>query len=245
MNFRLSAASIAKATIFIMGIAIMCGGADAETLIFHAAQSGKQTLDQGEGGGNPFASALIETLARPRLALSEFPAALKELTVRKSRGFQAPDVPGQVAHRQWLLAPRPDGETRIALVLAVSDYAKSGGAQSLPGVKHDADRVAAALTKAGFATEMALDLDLEQMRQRLSAFAAQSKQHDAALIYTTGHGVEVGGKVFLLPGNYPVPSQNAALSVKALTLSEIASAPQAKSVNLIFYGGCRDSPFGQ
>ena len=31
-------------------------------LIFHASQSGKVTLDEGEGGGNPFASAFIEAL---------------------------------------------------------------------------------------------------------------------------------------------------------------------------------------
>lgn len=30
--------------------------------VFYASQSGKSTLDQGQGGGNPFASALVELL---------------------------------------------------------------------------------------------------------------------------------------------------------------------------------------
>ncbi len=67
--------------------------ARAEAFVFHAAQSGQQTLDTGEGGGNPFASALVEILSRPSMALSKLPAALQDLTSKKSRGFQSADVP--------------------------------------------------------------------------------------------------------------------------------------------------------
>jgi hypothetical protein len=110
----------------------------AEALVFHASESGKQTLDQGEGGGNPLAIALIEILERPALTLSLLPATLRELTMQKSRRFQAADVPAYVPQGNFLLVPPKEGEHRIALVMAVSDYAQSGGAQSLPGAKHDA-----------------------------------------------------------------------------------------------------------
>jgi hypothetical protein len=65
--------------------------------------------------------------------------------------------------------------------------------------------IATALTKAGFQAEQAIDLDLREMRNRLAAFGARSGKADAALIYTTGHGVEVGGTVFLIPGDYLIP----------------------------------------
>jgi hypothetical protein len=219
------------------------GQARAETLLFHASSSGKQTLDQGEGGGNPFASSLIDVLAQPHAALRDLPATLQRLTVQKSGGFQTPDVPAGVARPDWSLVPATSGERRIALVLVVSDYSASGGAPSLDGAKTDAARIASALQRAGFTTEVALDFDLASMRRKLADFASRSAEADAAAIYVTGHGVEVGRTVYLLPGDYPVALKDAALHDRAIRLADIAGLPRARQVNLVFYGGCRDNPF--
>jgi hypothetical protein len=216
---------------------------EADTLVFHASMSGQQTLDQGEGGGNPFASALIEVLGAP-LELSDLPARLQRLTATKSGGFQSADVPASVI-RRFSLVPARSGEKRIALVMVVSDYAASEGAQSLPGARHDAERIALALRRAGFQAEQALDLDLRAMREKLADFRDRSLHADAAVIYTTGHGVEVEGTVFLLPGDYPIADRNSALRRRALPFSEIARSLGARQVNLVFYGGCRDNPFAQ
>ncbi len=88
----------------------ICATARADTLIFHATAAGQQTLDQGEGGGNPFASSLIELLQRPRVALSELPDAIRALTSSKSRGFQSPDVPTTRTRPDWLLVPPKPGK---------------------------------------------------------------------------------------------------------------------------------------
>lgn len=224
--------------------------ASAETLVFHASQSGMQTLDQGEGGGNPFASALIDVLGRKSVRLAELPVAMSDLTARKSRNAQQADVPTKTPDGIWDLVPARSGEVRIALVVVVSNYAASGGsgtdpAPSLAGAKHDAERVAKALEAAGFKTEVAIDLGRAEMREVVARFSAQSAQADAALIYTTGHGVEVGGTVYLLPGDYPLAQKNAALAARALRVRDFGSALRAKRVNLLFYGGCRDNPLGQ
>jgi len=216
--------------------------ASGDPLIFHASTSGQKTLDQGEGGGNPFASSLIEILGRPEMRLAELPEALRTLTVKKSGGQQTPDVPSGIFPKEWKLVPPQPGERRIALVLVVSDYRRSG-AESLPGAEHDALRIASALISAGFATETALDLGLGGMRNRLGDFAAKSSGYDSAAIYTTGHGLESEGAVYLLPGDYPIEQGKAALRPKALRLREIANAARARRVNLVFYGGCRDNPF--
>ncbi|MGO9171147.1 MAG: caspase family protein [Rhodomicrobium sp.] len=218
--------------------------ASSEPLIFHASTSGHRTLDQGDGGGNPFASALIEILGRTEMRLAEFPAALRTLTVEKSKGRQSPDVPKAVSPEDWKLVPQLAGEKRVALVLVVSDYRQSR-AQSLLGAEHDAHRVAEALTKAGFATETALDLDLSNMRKKLHDFAVASADFDAAVIYTTGHGLESKGAVYLIPGDYPREEGNSALAARALPLVEIANVARAKRVNLVFYGGCRDDPYSK
>jgi hypothetical protein len=217
----------------------------AGALIFHASEPGKQTLDQGEDGGNPFASALIELLERPSLLLSHLPTELKQLTVKKSKSFQSADVPTTASQGTFSIVPPKQGEVRIALVMVISDYTQSEGVQSLPGAKHDAQRIASALERAGFATELALNLGLHAMRERLADFRVRSMNSDTAVIYTTGHGVEVDGTVFLIPGDYPIQQRNAALVKRALPLPEIARSLAATQVNLVFYGGCRDNPLGQ
>ena len=237
-------AALFSMPLLAIGVTLTNRPAHAETWTFHASASGKQTLDDTESGGNPFAGALIEILRQSQLMLPELAAALHRGTVTRSRGFQLPEVPYGAAVPNWRVLPPVPGERRIALVLVVSDYARSGGAPSLPGAMQDARRVAAAFTQAGFTTNLSLDLELAAMRRRLSDFSIQSKDHDAAVIYTTGHGVEVGGKIFLLPGDYPTQERNAALEQRALGLSEITTSAQARQVNLIFYAGCRDNPFG-
>src|SRR5262249_12824090 len=163
---------------------------------------------------------------RPSVRLSELPAAIRKITAKKSEGFQVADVPSKVTPIHWLLVPPAPAERRIALVMVVSDYSRTGQ-DSLPGAKLDAERVAAALKKAGFATEIALDLELAAMKQRLASFSTESRRRDTALIYTTGHGVEVAGTVFLLPGDYPMTERTAALATRALPLPEIVGSARA------------------
>jgi hypothetical protein len=203
-----------------------------------------KTLDEGEGGGNPFASALIELLARPQLALAELSRDIADLTKKKSRGYQTPQVPNVPAPQSRSLLPAVTGERRIALVIVVSDYTRSGGAKSLPGARRDAARISEALRQAGFETETAIDLDRQQFHERLGAYSRRSAEADIALVYTTGHGVEVNGQVYVLPGDYPLAQRNAGLAQRAVPLDEVIAAPRARGLNLIFYGGCRDDPFG-
>ncbi len=228
--------------IFILCLMASFSAASGEPLVFHASSSGQKTLDQGEGGGNPFASSLVEILGRPDVRLGGLPEALRALTKKKSGKYQTPDVPRAVPAKDWRLVPPPAGENRIALVLIVSDYSRAG-LESLEGAAHDARRIASALTSAGFATETALDLDLAGMKKKLGDFAAKSAGYDAAAIYTTGHGLEYGGIVYLLPADYPVSQGKTALRSAAMQLREIANAARARKVNLVFYGGCRDHPF--
>jgi len=213
-----------------------------EMLVFHGSESGKQTLDGADGGGNPFASALIEALDSPVMPLADLPAVLRRLTRARSDNLQTPDVPDVGASQRWLLTPAAPGERRRALVLVVADYRRADGVRSLPGARTDAQRIAMSLRRAGFATDIALDHDLAGMRARLAEFAAASAGSDAAVIYVTGHGVEAGGKIYLLPGDYPVAEGNAALLLRAMALGEIGRALRARRINLLFYGGCRDDP---
>ena len=62
--------------VHLLALAFVVGGVEntwSETLLFHASASGDQTMDEGEGGGNPFASALIEILQKDEVRLGDFP----------------------------------------------------------------------------------------------------------------------------------------------------------------------------
>lgn len=216
----------------------------ADTLVFQATTPGKQALDRDAQGGNPFASALIDSLGQPAVGLKQVLAAVEQLTLQYSRGYQRPDVPAITAATDWAMMPVPPGERRVALVLVVSDYARSE-LQSLPGARFDAERIAVALTRAGFETETVLDLDRAAIERKLAQFADQSRMYDVAAIYSTGHGVEVDGTVHLLPGDYPVQQRNAALAARAVALPRMAVAAQGRKLNLVFWGGCRDNPLAE
>jgi hypothetical protein len=216
----------------------------AEPVYFFASQAGRPTLDQGEGGGNPFASALVELLARNQLSFDSFRAELVELTRLKSGRFQRPDVPAPADLATWQLLPKPSSEKRVALVVIFSDYSASDADKSLPGAKHDMQRVASALERAGFEVQTILDPDRTRLEIALREFRGRSASAEVALLYTTGHGVEVAGTVYVLPGDYPLARGNASLQDRAVRLTTLGSALRARQANLVFYGGCRDNPFG-
>jgi hypothetical protein len=215
-----------------------------EPIYLYASQTGRPTLDQGEGGGNPFASALVELLARDTLTFEAFRKQLVDLTELKSRRFQRPEVFARVELETWQLLPKPSTERRVALVLVFSDYSASDAATSLPGAKYDMHRVAGALNRAGFEVQTVIDPDRTKVGVVLMEFADRSAASDVAVLYVTGHGVEVEGSVYLLPGDYPFSQGSALLNERAVRLTELGSALRASRANFVFYGGCRDNPFG-
>lgn len=131
----------------------------------------------------------------------------------------------------------------MGLVVVFSDYSASGGAKSLPGAARDLSRIGQAFEQAGFETQKVLDPDRAKLQTILREFADRSAVSDVAAVYTTGHGVEVNGAVYLLPGDYPVSQGDTALSQRAIRLTELGAASRARHANLIFYGGCRNNPF--
>lgn len=206
--------------------------------VFYASQSGSETLDQDDEGGNPFASALIELLGRPSLSYSEFCSGLITLTKEKSNGFQVPDVAAIIASNAWRIKPFPASAKRVALVFVYSNYRKAG-VTSLPGAQFDMRRVATALQTSGFEVDTVIDPSKNDLRAALEKLAKRSENAEAALFYLTGHGFEHNGEVYLMPNNYPFKDGPGRLSELAVHVPSLANYLKAKRANLVFYGGCR------
>lgn len=210
----------------------------AAPVVFYASQSGRSTLDQGEGGGNPFASALIELLERPSLTYAEFRTGLIALTKEKSRGFQEPDASTSVDSTQWRVKPISASAKRVALVFVYSDYGNAG-VTSLPGAKRDLFRVATALKSAGFDVQTAIDPAQNDLRTALDALSRRSQNAEVAIIYLTGHGFERHGQVYLMPNDYPFEEVSKRLPEIAVHVPSLVGYLKARSANLVLFGGCR------
>ncbi len=210
----------------------------AAPAVFYASQSGRSTLDQGEGGGNPFASALIELLERSSLSYAELLTDLVTVTKQKSREYQIPEVPAAVGPTEWKLKPVPASAKRVALVFVYADYSDVD-ATSLPGAERDLYRVAAALREAGFDVQTIIDPTRESLHSSLKRFSKLTEDAEAAVIYLTGHGFEHRDEVYLAPNDYPFDEGFELLPERAVHVPGLKGFLKAKSANLVFFGGCR------
>jgi hypothetical protein len=214
-------------------------------MVFYGSQPGKETLDRGATSlGNPFATAFVQALSGELLSIEQFADQLIQLTKAESTGFQQVDVPSKLTSVEGWINRRKDGEKRVALVLVISDYSASGELRSLPGAKYDAIRVASALASAEYETTMVLDGSNERAREQLAAFSREAGSADVALIYTTGHGVEVDGSARLVMHDFKLSAGLAGLAERSISVAEIAKAATARAVNIVLFAACRNRPAG-
>lgn len=224
-------------------VAAFVAGASAQSappptaLMYYAGQPGRLTQDRDRLGGNPFASAVVEVLAKEPWTLREFTERLAEANARHSGGWQQLQFPKQLP--KWKIG-QPSGK-RVALVLINSDYSKSPGVYSLPGAAFDARRIPEALRKAGFETTLVFDASAEGARKAMADFAAVSEGAEASLVYIGGHGMQHKRIVYWLMGDYPEQDEKW-LATHAIPVDEIGRVGRA-GVNLVLYASCRDDPF--
>jgi hypothetical protein len=221
------------------------GVAPAAVMTFYATRSGGLTLDRDDAGGNPFASALIEIADDPSVRLRDLSERLRRSTLERSAGLQVTESAGHPPVPDWTLhgAAASRSERRHALVLVVSDYSRSD-LTGLDGAAFDERRITSSLSRNGFVVTRPTGPDRESLLAGLTSFRRVSARSDVALIYSTGHGVEFDGAVYLLPGDFVLEGRSwaAQLRTRAVPVSRMASAARAREVNLVFFAGCRELP---
>ncbi|HEX6084467.1 MAG TPA: caspase family protein [Thermoanaerobaculia bacterium] len=230
-EMSLARTSIARCVLAASVFSVCAAAAPVPRPVFiYASRSGRPTLDRDAAGGNPFATALVHLLSGGQTHFAQFARDLVTLTRRHSAGLQQPEIVSGEQLREWQVLPRPQHERRVALVVVFSNYPDSALGPSLPGARHDFRRIVDALAKGGFAVTAAHDPDPATLARALEEFRRHSADADVALIYTTGHGIEVAGEARVL---LPRPPGG------ALRVSELAGAARARKVNLVFYAACR------
>jgi formylglycine-generating enzyme required for sulfatase activity len=138
-------------------------------------------------------------------------------------------------------APAAYADKRVALVIGNAQYVHEGRLDN-PG--NDARAVGAALKRIRFDdVEVVLDADLIAMQRALAGFARKADGADVALIYYSGHGVEVDGKNYLIPVSASLTDAGDA-DFEAVALDQaLLAADRARKVKIVVLDACRDNPF--
>lgn len=128
---------------------------------------------------------------------------------------------------------------RLALIIANDAYQ---GYAPLNNPRADATLVAASLQRAGFATVRKENLGFAEMVRTLGAFATSARGADIALVYYAGHGIEVGGRNWLIPVDAQLTSDTE-LRFQAVDAASLVDAGAEARSRVVVLDACRDNPF--
>ena len=176
-----------------------------------------------------------------RAALADFEASL----ARSPRNHFA--QAGRDTARTALAVPQPSigvarlSESRVALVIGNAHYA----AQSpLKNPSNDARAIAAGLRGAGFKKVVsAADLTRDALVKALQEFQDEADRADWAVIYFSGHGVEIGGVNYVVPTDARLLTDRNAPD-EAVSLDRLmTSVGGAHKLRIVILDACRDNPF--
>ena len=136
----------------------------------------------------------------------------------------------------------PAEERRAALIIANDDYRL---VRPLANAGNDGRAIEEALDALGFDVTVETDRDLRRMRRALEDFREDAAGADVALVFFSGHGVEIAGTNRLLPVDAD-PTSLETLEKSTLPLEEVRDAVTAVArIGLVVVDACRNDPFGQ
>lgn len=132
-------------------------------------------------------------------------------------------------------------EIRTALVIGNSAYRNEPALQS---PVHDAHAVSAALRRLKFHVRDASDLGREAMAETFHAFEEDMKEADVALLYYSGHGLQINGVNYLVPVDAKLASEGEIDQLISLQ-DWIDRMPESARAKLVLLDACRDNPFAR
>jgi hypothetical protein len=138
-----------------------------------------------------------------------------------------------------LAAVQPN-DKRVALVIGNGAYQS---AVRLDNAVFDARAVADSFRKLGFQVVDGYDLDINQMRSKVSEFSAALSDSKSAVIYYAGHGISVDEENYLVPTDIVLKSPTD-LDLNAISVSLLLKQMKRDDrVNIVILDACRDNPF--
>src|ERR1700737_3698511 len=135
-------------------------------------------------------------------------------------------------------------ENRGALVIGQANY---HSVVALPNPANDARAMSRLLGDAGFDVTSAADLSQNEMREKVSDFAAKvaAKGPDTvALVFYAGHGLQIDGENFLVPVDVD-PKREADIPLQAIRLNDVLNTLTSvpSKTRILLLDACRNNPF--
>ena len=136
-------------------------------------------------------------------------------------------------------------DKRVALVIGNSSYRS---VPHLDNPANDAKLIAQTLRALGFelvGDGAQIDLDKTHFESALQNFGNLVLGADVSLFYYAGHGLQIGGKNFLVPIEAN-PTKEADVYLQMIDTSIVLNQMQGSGtkLNIVLLDACRNSPFG-
>jgi hypothetical protein len=145
-------------------------------------------------------------------------------------------VTGLAAHA----ATDPFAERRMALVVGIASYEN---APDLSNTTNDGKLISDTLNELNFEVSEHFNIGLAEFRDLLDRFAFEAETADVALVYFAGHGIEVGGRNFLVPSDAKAGSRQQVADT-SVSLDDILEAvDKARQLRIVILDSCRNDPF--
>ncbi|MCK1586914.1 caspase family protein [Bradyrhizobium sp. 169] len=145
-----------------------------------------------------------------------------------------------------------DGHSaRVALVIGNALYAK---ARELSNTEADARGLVTALSSLGFRSHVGegsgyaelkpyLNQSMMEMKRLLADFSVAAQETEMAVIYYSGHGIEIDFRNYLVPVDAEL-GHVARIEYETVGLPEVIRATNgAEKLRLVILDACRDNPF--
>src|SRR5271169_841754 len=186
-----------------------------------------------------------KSVSFPRSSTVERETKMTKLLSRLARLIRAA-LPAALAVTAIALTVVPSAaavqpaDKRVALVIGNGAYQS---AVRLDNAVFDAKAVAASFRKLGFQVVDGYDLDIDQMRSKVSEFSAALSDSKSAVIYYAGHGVSVDEENYIVPTDIALKSPTD-LDLNAISVSLLLKQMKRDDrVNIVILDACRDNPF--
>ncbi|MEC9343215.1 MAG: caspase domain-containing protein [Pseudomonadota bacterium] len=131
-------------------------------------------------------------------------------------------------------------ERRVALVIGNGAYTHS---PELVNPANDAQLLSASLSRIGFDVVRAVDASRRDLLDAVGEFGRKAENADIALFFYAGHGLEVGGRNWILPVDAEVEASTD-LPVAAVKVDDVLEVMELSGarVRLVFLDACRNNP---
>lgn len=170
------------------------------------------------------------------------PPAPAKITLETS--LPTPAISAQVLNsplKQERLQSNSAQGRRVALVIGNSAYQKAG---ALKNPTNDAAALNASLRNMGFdVVNLALNSSREALITAVRRFATEADSAEWAVVYYSGHGIEVNGRNYLIPVDATLKTDRD-VEFETVAVDQIMSAIDgARKLKLVILDACRNNPF--